>query len=86
MADNPQMKAVMAFAGHASAGAAIFVILALLSFGLEKFIHLLEFWGADGFLVTALTGLEYVLLGADGLSLIFFVYSAVKAAYKEMQK
>ncbi|PRG63396.1 hypothetical protein C6T69_24075 [Burkholderia multivorans] len=61
-------------------------MLAMLAFGIEKFIHLLEYWGADGLLVTVLTCLEYVLLGADALSLLFFVYSALKAAYEEIRK
>ncbi|MBH9660992.1 hypothetical protein [Burkholderia multivorans] len=86
MADHSHTKAVTAFAGHAIAGTAIFFILALLAFGIEKFIHLLEHWGADGLLITTLTCLEYVLLGADALSLLFFVYSAIKAAYEEIQK
>jgi hypothetical protein len=78
-------KAVLAFAGHVAAGSAIFVILAMAAFGLGKFVHLLEVWGADHTLVTMLGGLEYVIFGADALSMLFFLYSALRAAYREIK-
>lgn len=83
---NSLVKTVQAFAGHAMAGATVFVILALLAFGLGKFVHLLASYGADATLVTLLTGLEYLIFGADALCMIFFLYSAVKAAYEEMRE
>lgn len=86
MADHSNGREVTAFAGHAFAGTAIFVILALLAFLLGKFIHLLASWGADEFLVTILTGLEYLLLCGDAVFLVAFVYTAVKVALKEARK
>lgn len=78
-------RAVAAFTGHALAGAAIFVIVALLAFGLGKFVHLLEENGATSTLVMCLTTLEYVLFFADALCVLFFLINAIRAAYLEMQ-
>ncbi|MDN7490549.1 hypothetical protein QZM35_22825 [Burkholderia sp. AU45274] len=78
-------NAVLAFIVHAVGGAIIFVVLAGLAFGLGRFVHHLAEWGADPILVTCLGALEYVVFGADALCMLFFIYSAVKAGYKEMQ-
>lgn len=74
-----------AFAGHALAGAAIFVILALLAFGLGKFVSFLEANGASYALVIGLTGLEYLIFAADAVCMLFFLWNAVQAAFEEMK-
>ncbi|WCM21407.1 hypothetical protein NDK50_08145 [Paraburkholderia bryophila] len=79
-------KAVLAFIVHAVGGTVIFVVLAGLAFGLGQFVRHLGIWGADAILVECLGALEYVIFGADALCMLFFIYSAVKAAYKEMSK
>jgi hypothetical protein len=78
-------NAVLAFIVHAVGGAVIFVVLAGLAFGLGQFVRHLAAWGADPILVTCLGALEYVVFGADALCMLFFIYSAVRAGYKEMQ-
>ncbi|MGO4412468.1 hypothetical protein AB4Z27_05885 [Cupriavidus sp. KB_39] len=78
-------KAVWAFAGHALAGACIFVILAFLAFGLGKFVGFLEANGASYVLVVCLTALEYLIFAADALCVLFFLWNAVQAAFKEMK-
>ncbi|MFX3545060.1 hypothetical protein [Ralstonia mannitolilytica] len=82
--NHSSWRAVLTFAGHALAGAAIFVILALLAVGLGKFVHLLEQWGASETMVTCLTALEYVIFAADAISLMLFLWNAIRAALKEM--
>jgi len=81
----PLHKAVFAFTGHALAAAAIFVILAIIAFGLGKFVHLLSMWGLDQNIVTCLGLLEYVLFAGDVGFLLLFLYSAMKVAYKEVR-
>lgn len=84
--NHSSLRAVKAFAGHAIAGTAIFLILALVAFGIGKFIKLLERHGADAALINVLTTLEYIILAADALSMLFFLWSAVCSAYKEMKE
>ncbi|SDR37299.1 hypothetical protein SAMN05443245_5207 [Paraburkholderia fungorum] len=79
-------KAVLAFAGHATAAAALFVIIGLVAFLLGRFVHLLAEWGLDPNLVIGLSALEYVLFGFDVISLLFFLFSAFKVAYREMSE
>lgn len=83
---TPLHKAVFAFAGHGAAAAALFVIVGVIAFGLGKFVQLLAEWGLDPNLVMCLGALEYVLFGFDVISLLIFLFSAFKAAYKEMSK
>lgn len=82
--DSP-WAAVLAFAGHACAAAAIFVIVALLAFGLGKFVSLLEQNGASYTLVVGLTALEYTIFAADAVCMLIFLWNAVKVALKEMK-
>ncbi|MFM0503923.1 hypothetical protein [Paraburkholderia caffeinilytica] len=86
MSETTSHKAVLAFAGHAIAGAAIFIILALIAFGVGKFVDLLAIWGLDPNIVMCLHGLEYLLFAADVVSLLFFLFNALKAALKEVSK
>lgn len=79
-------KAVLAFIVHAVGGAIIFAVLAGLAFALGQFVRHLAMWGAEPILVECLGALEYVIFGADALCMLFFIYSAVRAAYKEMSK
>lgn len=86
MSETSQHKAVLVFAGHAIAGAAIFVIVAIIAFVLGKFVHMLADWGLDPNIVMCLHGLEYLLFAADAASLLFFLYNAMRAALKEISK
>jgi hypothetical protein len=79
-------NAVLAFIVHAIGGAVVFMVLAGLAFGLGQFVHHLGVWGADPILVTCLGALEYVIFGADALCMLFFIYSAVRAAYAEIKQ
>lgn len=77
-------KVVLEFLGHALAGAAIFIIVALIAFGLGKFVSYLESWGAAPTLITILTALEYTILTGDVVLVALFLLTAVKKALKEL--
>lgn len=78
-------KAVVTFAGHVLASVLIFMIIALAAFGLGKFVHILEQNGASEILVSVLTGVEYLILAVDVICMLFFLWNALKVAYKEFQ-
>jgi hypothetical protein len=84
--NNHLVRAVIAFAGHVAASVAIFIILAAAAFGLGKFVHVLEVNGASEVLGTVLTGVEYAILAADVISVLFFLWNAIKKAYKEFDE
>lgn len=84
-ANHHLTRAVLAFGGHVAAAVMIFVILAMAAFLLGKFVHLLEENGASQVLVTVLTGVEYAILATDVISVLFFLWNALKAAYKEFR-
>jgi hypothetical protein len=89
MSENQEPKiwdAVKAFIGHAVAGGIIFVVLALLAFGLGKFVHFLEVNGASEPLVICLTALEYLLLAVDVAGMLIFLVNALRAALKELSR
>jgi hypothetical protein len=79
-------NAVLAFSGHALAGATIFVLLALIAFGLGKFVNLLESWGIDSTIAMCLHALEFLLFAGDAVGLLVFIFNAMRAAYRELRE
>ncbi|WDZ97953.1 hypothetical protein Herbaro_09285 [Herbaspirillum sp. WKF16] len=80
------LAAVAEFYGHALGGAAIFLLMAALSFGLSKFVHFLEEHQASVVQIFVFTALEYALLFADVLLVLIFIWNAISGAIKKVWK
>ena len=80
-ADHAWWKPIIHFLTHSVVGSAIFVIVALPSWGLGHLVAWLKLQQTAPYVLLVLTGLEYTIVTVDAVLVVaYLVYAAVKAA------